>query len=296
MIKYQYPPLKSWDDFEELCSDLFKREWNDDLVQRYGRQGSTQHGVDIYGKSESSGKYTGIQCKGKQIYPEKNIDIEEIKKEIEKAKHFPSELEILIFVTTASRATKVQDHIRSTSISNRENGLFDIGVLFWDDIESLINKHKIVAERFYGSIASSCMEDSDRYSIEKVKVGLNYESFIVPLKEELFSPNFDSRLIDPLCDFIELERNPHVCFSNEEISYLFKRLTIVAKRIVDLVDRHSFPCITPKGSYNEIPYKYHANGSKQQKLLLDTIDELIFDSREFFDTYILFIERTRALA
>ncbi|MCB2387043.1 restriction endonuclease [Thalassolituus alkanivorans] len=296
MIKYQYPPLKSWDDFEELCSDLFKREWNDDLAQRYGRQGSTQHGVDIYGKSENSGKYTGIQCKGKQIYPEKNIDIEEIKMEIEKAKLFPSDLQTLIFVTTAPRTTKVQDYIRSTSISNRENGLFDVGVLFWDDIESLINKHKAVAERFYGSIESSNVKDSDRYSIKRVKAGLNYESFIVPLKEEPFYPNFDSRLIYPLYDFIELERNPNVYFSDEEISYIFRRLTIVAKRIVDLVGRHSFPCNPPKGSYIEIPYKDYPNGSKHQKLMLDTIEELIFDSSEFFDTYILFMERTRALA
>ena len=40
-------PPKSWEELEEICADLFSREWKDNNATRYGRQGQRQNGVDI---------------------------------------------------------------------------------------------------------------------------------------------------------------------------------------------------------------------------------------------------------
>ena len=42
------PIPKDWDEFENLCADLFSKEWGDRNATRNGRQGQRQHGVDIY--------------------------------------------------------------------------------------------------------------------------------------------------------------------------------------------------------------------------------------------------------
>jgi hypothetical protein len=44
-----------------LCARLWSEIWNDDNVQRFGRNGQPQHGVDILGRP--NGGIEGIQCK-----------------------------------------------------------------------------------------------------------------------------------------------------------------------------------------------------------------------------------------
>jgi hypothetical protein len=43
------PAPSDWNEFEDICADLFGREWGDPNVTRYARQGERQDGVDIYG-------------------------------------------------------------------------------------------------------------------------------------------------------------------------------------------------------------------------------------------------------
>ena len=44
------PPIY-WQDFEDLCCDLWAKIWKDPDTQKYGRQVQSQHGVDICGKA-----------------------------------------------------------------------------------------------------------------------------------------------------------------------------------------------------------------------------------------------------
>ena len=80
-VTSELPKPKSWDEFEDIVWDIYKRKWNDPNAQRYGRPGQAQQGVDIYGKPEKMGGATvGIQCKRY-----KKLDLETIKEEVEKA-------------------------------------------------------------------------------------------------------------------------------------------------------------------------------------------------------------------
>lgn len=80
----QLRPPPSWDKFEEICADLFSRIWDDPQAIRYGTQGQSQNGVDIFGKE--NGEDAGVQCKGKRDWPPTKLTVAEIDAEVEKPK------------------------------------------------------------------------------------------------------------------------------------------------------------------------------------------------------------------
>jgi len=60
---HRIPKPKNWQDFERAMWVLARSEWNDPNAQRHGRQGQSQHGVDIFGQRNGNGTWIGIQCK-----------------------------------------------------------------------------------------------------------------------------------------------------------------------------------------------------------------------------------------
>ena len=56
------PTPKSWDEFEEITLDALRIKWDSPNLQRHGRQGQAQAGVDIFGDDYLSQK-AGVQCK-----------------------------------------------------------------------------------------------------------------------------------------------------------------------------------------------------------------------------------------
>jgi tetratricopeptide (TPR) repeat protein len=142
----QLLPPSSWDEFEDICADLFSRVWNDTQVVRYGRTGQRQNGVDIYGKE--NGADSGVQCKGKRIWPPTKLTIAEIDAEIEETKNFKPALKTYIIATTADNDVKVIDHVNAISAKHAERGLFRVTVFGWRelvrrfyDYPELLQKH-----------------------------------------------------------------------------------------------------------------------------------------------------------
>jgi len=61
--KTYYPP-RNWQDFENLILDIAKYKIEGDF-DKYGREGQSQDGVDIWGRDKKY-KSIGIQCKYKK--------------------------------------------------------------------------------------------------------------------------------------------------------------------------------------------------------------------------------------
>jgi hypothetical protein len=125
------PKPKCWDEFEDITWEIYKRKWQDNHAQRYGRSGQAQNGIDIYGRQNSSGNYIGVQCKR---YEDNKLNQQIIQAEIAKAECFSSPLSEYIIATTASRDARLQDSVRSI---NEERGLenkFAVSIVFWEDI------------------------------------------------------------------------------------------------------------------------------------------------------------------
>lgn len=87
-MKQQILKPENWQDFEELSKILWGEIWECPEINKNGRAGQNQQGVDIYGIPKGETKYFGIQCKGKDEYTKSVLTEKEINAEIEKAKNF----------------------------------------------------------------------------------------------------------------------------------------------------------------------------------------------------------------
>ncbi len=119
------PKPKSWDEFEEITLSSLKIKWRSPNLQRNGRQGQKQDGVDICGEDDLN-CFIGVQCK----LTEKNISLNSIKKEIEKAERFQPELSSFYIATTSSCDSDIQKQIRILSQERIQENKFPIGIMF----------------------------------------------------------------------------------------------------------------------------------------------------------------------
>lgn len=284
---YQYQPLNSWDEFENLCLNLFRLELRDDSIHKNGRQGTKQNGVDIFGKSSLSGKLIGYQCKGKQVYPERRVKQSEIDGEIVKAKNFKPKINCLVFLTTASRDPSIQEYIRQINESGSID--FEVGIYFWNDIEMMLNQSPDVAKAFYPNFKKDYLSRVDLSSHEKICELLPYDEFIYHIKNEIFAPYFEVDKLSPLYHLIELGNNPNVFFNNDDLAFIYRRMQIVADRMCYLIEKYSFPCNTKFG-WNEFPYKDQSTSQKGRDFYFVTLNEVVSDAQEFYELYCEFIQ------
>lgn len=146
MVTVAFPMPKNEDDFERLCRDLFAAEWESTDLQRHGRRGQRQHGVDIFGRDRSDLR-VGIQCKLHE--PPHELTEDEVMAEVEKAKGFSPPLARFIVATTARRDGALQRLVADITERHRAEGLFAVQVRAWDDISELLAGHPTIAERLF---------------------------------------------------------------------------------------------------------------------------------------------------
>ena len=136
-------PPKNWQDFETLCLKLWGEIWKVPHEIEFNSDNSQgQHGVDIYAPIDGGLKYNGIQCKNKKLNlidgSPNRITIQDIQKEIDKAKSFIPNLNKLIIATSLPKDQKIEEYVRLQSVENIKNGLFPIQICFWEFFERKI--------------------------------------------------------------------------------------------------------------------------------------------------------------
>lgn len=137
----------NWQDFESLCKILWGEIWNCPEIQKNGRLGQEQSGVDVFGIPSNDDSYYGIQCKGKSEYNDNQYEHpqfteQEIEKEIEKAKTFLPPLKKFYLATTALNDAKIQAFVRQKNIDHKKNGFFEVHLFCWETIVDLIDENK----------------------------------------------------------------------------------------------------------------------------------------------------------
>ncbi|MUK89304.1 hypothetical protein GMD78_13075 [Ornithinibacillus sp. L9] len=154
----EIPRIENEEMFEKLCLDLVKQTGQYENVNRNGRRGQRQDGVDIFARIKQSSEWIGIQCKVKK---NGSIKEEEIKNEIKKAYGFNPNLSHYIFYTTAERDSKIQAYVRSLSDENINKNLFNVDILFWEDIEDLLreDKYNSVHYKYYRDFYTQIEDD-----------------------------------------------------------------------------------------------------------------------------------------
>jgi len=132
----------NWQDFESLCKKLWGEIWNCPEIQKNGRQGQEQSGVDVFGMPFSEKEYYGIQCKGKSEYNHSQFSEAEILDEISKAENFEPKLKKFYLTTTAQNDAKIQAFVRKINIERIAKKEFEVHVFGWESIVDLIDENK----------------------------------------------------------------------------------------------------------------------------------------------------------
>jgi len=145
------PPPANWQDFEGLCLDLLCEIYGIDQVQKYGRPGQEQSGIDIIIGPDPKNDWIGVQCKKKEVYPEKHLSESEVQREVTNATAFKPTISQYIIVTSAPRDKKIQDLAMEITERHRGRGegKFSVKIWSWDDIEELLRKTPAVLKRWY---------------------------------------------------------------------------------------------------------------------------------------------------
>ena len=133
---------KNWQDFERCCRVLFECILNDPHVQRNGRSGQAQHGVDVYGqRGGQGGTWVGVQCKGKDEGLDKIFTEAELRTEVNKARSFEPALSEFIVVTTLPSDARIQEVARQITQENDESGQpLRVAVWGWSELARPIHE------------------------------------------------------------------------------------------------------------------------------------------------------------
>lgn len=135
-LQFIFPKPRDWNSLEDVVSDLFARAYRSYTLQRYGRGGQTQDGVDIIGPIADG--LLGIQCKH---HPIGNISTSEIDDEIFRADRFRPKLDQFIIATSADRDTTAHAHVLKITQQREQEGKFAVAIKFWDDIDNWLSEY-----------------------------------------------------------------------------------------------------------------------------------------------------------
>jgi hypothetical protein len=163
-------PPKSWDEFEDICADLFSREWGDRNASRYGRSGQRQNGVDIYGRRRDGG-IAAVQCKGRSQWPPRSMTTDDIDDAVADALTFEHPLKELTIATIAPNDRALQDHALKITADHETKGLFRVYVAGWSELSRRLTSHDDLMKKHYSFASLSSVEQKIDVLLEQVRDG-----------------------------------------------------------------------------------------------------------------------------
>lgn len=227
------PTPKSWDEFEEMSLDALRIKWESPNLQRHGRAGQPQNGVDIYGDDHLC-QHAGVQCKKYDEGLTKAI----IEEEIKKAEDFDPAIKIFFIATTASTDAALQKQVRLISKDRTNKGKFPVGILFWNDIVQEIVSNEKIFKKHYPQISLDTFRSQKPkrlFSLLDLSFhGLNLKHYSEVLYGEMgFMAGEDPRQVEVICSIIQ-SASIATC-SDEELIKITSELENFLKYIVPYV-------------------------------------------------------------
>jgi hypothetical protein len=145
----ELPLPKYWQEFESITRDAMALKWKSPNLQKNGRGGQKQHGVDIWGPDEI-GRRVGIQCK--RYNPP--LSFKTVTAEVANAEKF-GPLSTLWVATTSDHDAPLQQMVRTFSDQRVAQGKFAVGILFWEDIVDGLKLNPSVFKAHYPQVTLS---------------------------------------------------------------------------------------------------------------------------------------------
>jgi tetratricopeptide (TPR) repeat protein len=162
----QFVPPESWEKFESLVQEVYREEWKDSNIQKNGRVGQPQKGVDVWGNENQikpTDDISGIQCKEKDNYPQKKLTYKEVTDEVKKAKGFKPKLAKYYIATTARRDSTLDEKVRLFNEKQKKSGKLQVKIKYWEDILEAAKRHPKIVASYFG-------EQYDSGDIQHIKI------------------------------------------------------------------------------------------------------------------------------
>jgi hypothetical protein len=148
-VTAEYAPPRYWEQFEELCADVFQSQFGDPALVRHGRGGQAQHGIDILARNGVVYPI-GLQCKKKSQWPVRTLTKTDVGAAIEEASKFDPALKEFYILTTAPDDAALQAHVAALNQKREARGLFRVVVLGWGEIVRRATSDPDVADKHFG--------------------------------------------------------------------------------------------------------------------------------------------------
>jgi hypothetical protein len=152
-MNFILPKLENSNDFEELIRDLYAFKFKNPNLQRYGRSGQKQNGIDIVGiggKDYVSNANFVIQCKNHVVDINDQKICSEIDSELASFNKSSFQKDDYYFVTSAKNSEKIINHVKEVNILRQKNGLKQISIIFWDNISRDVLNNQFLFHKYYG--------------------------------------------------------------------------------------------------------------------------------------------------
>jgi hypothetical protein len=149
-------------EFEKNTGVLFRELLNDQNVQRLGRRGQRQYGIDLVGHRAGDARaLVGVQCKLKG--GNKRLSTTEVRTEVKKALTFKPALTEYFIVTTAPNDTKLTALAATLSKQQADKGRkILIEVWGWETLKDRINEHESAKNAFDPGFSPSLQHHSEQ--------------------------------------------------------------------------------------------------------------------------------------
>ncbi len=279
------PVPESWDEFEDIVSDIIQIAWKDPFSIRNGRLGQRQDGVDIYGKPHYlNGKYAGVQCKNKEISKK------EVEEEIIKAEKFKPSLEEYIIATTSKRDSSIQEDVRLIDEERTSEKKFSVRVLFWEDIcLKLAESEELMIKHFPQFMNRTSSIERIKRKIMESKV----DDWIISEDQKTYTYKSDTNLFlqAESSESLETFGEPWVRGFPDPNAYPKHYLVFYGNSKID-----KLWAVDVDGGRCTIPYPKNANDltiTRYQYKLGEIINGLIYGRTGLFNTFDDFLRRAK---
>ena len=164
--------------FERACVVLWRCLLNDPNVQRNGRSGQRQAGVDLVGVRNKDPRHlVGVQCKLKGAG--QKLTEREVRDEFREASTFRPALREFVIATTAPDDAGMQRLARELTVEAHDDGWnVSVQIWGWNTLEERISEHPEAYQAFdasFGTFGKRLDEKVDTLTVIMTEVGRSIE-------------------------------------------------------------------------------------------------------------------------
>ncbi|MFJ5956581.1 hypothetical protein ACIQC5_11565 [Paenarthrobacter sp. NPDC092416] len=171
-MQLDFPIPSDSTGLENLVVMLAEERYGEENVQRYGRSGQSQDGVDVVARAYSTARQSHLI--GYQSKRVKDFTLAEALAECDKAKNFNPKLDNFVIVASIPRDKALQSEILSIPASTYP---FDVDIWFWDDVNEKLNRSAEKARQYYSRIMEEAQPAAAKSHAEALRRALDRPAF-----------------------------------------------------------------------------------------------------------------------